>query len=402
MPRVLRIINRFNLGGPTYNAAYLTRYMSPDFQTLLVGGMKEESEENSEFIVRNLGIVPITIPDMHRSINPMKDIIALRKICEIIEDFRPDIVHTHASKAGALGRRAAYKMKVPVIIHTFHGHVFDAYFSGVKSYMYQHIERALARKSTKIIALSPIQRDDLVHKYRICSEDKVRVIPLGFDLNRFRENKEEKRIQFRADYLLDDDEIAIGIVGRIVPIKNHNLFLEGVKHVVEKYGKKIRAFIVGDGEDKIKVMDKCRELGLSTVDFTLEKRKAAVTFTSWIKDVDVVNAGMDIITLTSLNEGTPVSLIEAQASGKPIITTNVGGIENIVMPGRTALLSDNRVPGDYQQKLLTLVEDEQLRNEFSLAGWEFVNQKFSYNRLVSDMNNLYNELLALSNKTINY
>ncbi|HOV12146.1 MAG TPA: glycosyltransferase family 4 protein, partial [Bacteroidales bacterium] len=186
------------------------------------------------------------------------------------------------------------------------------------------------------------------------------------------------------------------------PIKNHNLFLEGVKHVVEKYGKKIRAFIVGDGEDKIKVMDKCRELGLSTVDFTLEKRKAAVTFTSWIKDVDVVNAGMDIITLTSLNEGTPVSLIEAQASGKPIITTNVGGIENIVMPGRTALLSDNRVPGDYQQKLLTLVEDEQLRNEFSLAGWEFVNQKFSYNRLVSDMNNLYNELLALSNKTINY
>jgi len=394
MPRVLRIINRFNLGGPTYNAAYLTRYMCPEFQTLLIGGMKEESEENSEFIVRNLGIVPITIPEMHRSINPLKDIVALRKICEFIEDYKPDIVHTHASKAGALGRRAAYKMKVPVIIHTFHGHVFDAYFSGVKSHLYQHIERALARKSTKIIALSPIQRDDLVHKYRICSEDKVRVIPLGFDLDRFRENKEEKRMRFRNDYLLDEDEIAIGIVGRIVPIKNHSLFLEGIKHVVDKSEKRIRAFIVGDGEEKINMMKKCRELGLSTVDFTIEKRKAEVTFTSWIKDVDVVNAGMDIITLTSLNEGTPVSLIEAQASGKPIITTNVGGIENIVMPGHTALLSDNKVPGDYQKKLLSLVEDEQMRNEFSMAGWEFVYQKFSYNRLVTDMKNLYNELLT--------
>ncbi|HQP16538.1 MAG TPA: glycosyltransferase, partial [Bacteroidales bacterium] len=167
-----------------------------------------------------------------------------------------------------------------------------------------------------------------------------------------------------------------------------------IKHVVDKSEKRIRAFIVGDGEEKINMMKKCRELGLSTVDFTLEKRKAEVTFTSWIKDVDVVNAGMDIITLTSLNEGTPVSLIEAQASGKPIITTNVGGIENIVIPGHTALLSDNKVPGDYQQKLLSLVEDEQMRNEFSLAGWEFVYQKFSYNRLVTDMKNLYNELLT--------
>jgi glycosyltransferase involved in cell wall biosynthesis len=394
MPKVLRIINRFNLGGPTYNAAYLTRYMSPEFHTLLIGGMKQESEENSEYIARDLGLVPITIPEMRRSLNPIQDAIALRKIIEVIEDFKPDIVHTHAAKAGALGRRAAYRMKVPVIIHTFHGHVFDAYFSGFKSQIYQHIERVLAKKSSKIIALSEIQKQDLVHKYKICPEDKVQVIPLGFDLNRFRENIEEKRKQFRQDYLMDDDEIAIGIIGRIVPIKNHNLFLEGIKYVTERSGRKIRAFIVGDGEDKHKVMAKCRTLGLDYVDFTVEKRKAAVTFTSWIKDVDCVNAGMDIISLTSLNEGTPVSLIEAQASGKPVITTKVGGIGNIVNPGKTALLSDIAIKGDYEEKLLTLVQDEGMRNSFSSAGWEFVNEKFSYNRLVKDMKELYNELLS--------
>lgn len=394
MPKVLRIINRFNLGGPTYNAAYLTRYMCPEFHTLLVGGMKEETEENSEYIIRNLGIVPITIPEMHRSLNPIKDYVALRKLSEIMEDFKPDIVHTHASKAGALGRRAACRMKVPVIIHTFHGHVFDAYFSGIKSQMYQCIERNLAKKSSKIIALSEIQKNDLVNKYKICPEDKVRVIPLGLDLSRFRENMDEKRKQFRNDYLLDDDEIAIGIVGRIVPIKNHNLFLEGIKYVTERSGRKIRAFIIGDGEDKHKIVEKCRTLGLSTVDFTVEQRKALVTFTSWMKDVDCVNAGMDIISLTSFNEGTPVSLIEAQAAGKPVITTSVGGIGNIVIPEKTALLSDINLKGDFQEKLLTLVQDEDMRNNFSSAGWDFVNEKFSYNRLVGDMNKLYYELLS--------
>ncbi len=394
MPRVLRIINRFNLGGPTYNAAYLTRYMSPEFQTLLVGGMKDETEENSEFIVRNLGIVPVIIPEMRRSINPVQDAVALKRLISIIGDFRPDIVHTHASKAGALGRRAAHRMNVPVIIHTFHGHVFDAYFSGFKSHIYQHIERVLAKKSTKIIALSEIQKFDLVHKYKICPEEKVRVIPLGFDLSRFRDSMDEKRIKFRKDHLLDDDEIAVGIIGRIVPIKNHTLFLEGIKYITEQSGKKIRAFIVGDGEDKNKVREKCHALGLSCVDFTAEKRKAAVTFTSWIKDVDCVNAGLDIVSLTSLNEGTPVSLIEAQASGKPIITTNVGGIENIVIPGQTALLSDIGI-ADYRNKLMKLVLDETMRRNFGNAGWNFVNQKFSYLRLVNDMKKLYYELLAM-------
>jgi glycosyltransferase involved in cell wall biosynthesis len=393
MPKVLRIINRFNLGGPTYNASYLTKYMAPEFETLLVGGRKDESEENSEYIVRSLGIEPVIIPEMRRSLHPYYDTVALGKIKKIIKKFKPDIVHTHASKAGALGRRAAYDLKVPVIIHTFHGHVFDAYFSGIKSAFYQRIERNLAKKSSKIIALSENQRYDLVIRYKICPNEKVEIIPLGFDLSRFQENLQEKRQTFRKLYKIDDDEIAIGIVGRIVPVKNHELFVEAISYLKKNSTKKIRAFIVGDGEDRLKTEDKARSLGIDFIDSTRLKEKATITFTSWLKDVDFVNAGMDIITLTSLNEGTPVSLIEAQASNKPIVTTSVGGIQNIVVPGKTALLSDIYSRNDYFENLLKMVEDDNLRNSFSGEGWNFVREKFHYTRLVSEMKKLYYNLL---------
>ena len=151
MPKVLRIINRFNLGGPTYNAAYLTKYMAPEFETLLVGGMHEITEGSSKYILENLGIEPIIIPEMKREINLKQDRIAYKKIKAIIKDFKPDIVHTHASKAGALGRLAAHQLGVKGIVHTFHGHVFHSYFGRVKTQFYKQVERYLAKKSTKII-----------------------------------------------------------------------------------------------------------------------------------------------------------------------------------------------------------------------------------------------------------
>ena len=152
--KVLRIINRFNLGGPTYNAAYLTKYLGDEFETLLIGGEKYEEEESSEFILQQLGIKPLIIPEMQRSINRRNDTIAYRKIKKIIKEFEPDIVHTHASKAGTLGRLAAKKMNVPVIVHTFHGHVFHSYFGKTKTTFYKNIERYLARRSNKIIAIN--------------------------------------------------------------------------------------------------------------------------------------------------------------------------------------------------------------------------------------------------------
>ena len=242
MPRVLRIINRFNLGGPTYNAAYLTKYMSPEFETLLVGGMHDETEGSSKYILENLGIEPIIIPEMKREINFKQDRIAYKKIKVIIKEFKPDIVHTHASKAGALGRLAAHQLGVKAVIHTFHGHVFHSYFGKVKTLFYKQIERFLAKKSTKIIAISEIQKKELTIEHKICSVDKTCVIPLGFDLSKFKDNQLEKRETFRNEWKIEENEIAIGIIGRLVPIKDHHFFIDVIDEIKDKTSKNIRFF----------------------------------------------------------------------------------------------------------------------------------------------------------------
>ena len=399
MPRILRIINRFNLGGPTYNAAYLSRYMPPEFETLLVGGEKDDSEDSSEFIVKNLGLDPIIIPEMKREIDLKNDFEAYRKMVKIIQDFKPDIVHTHASKAGTIGRLAAANMKVPVIIHTFHGHVFHSYFGKMKTVMYKNIERNLARRSSTIIAISEKQKTELCLVHRICKPDKIRVVPLGFDLSRFTENMDEKRQQFRSNYHLEDDELAIGIIGRLVPIKNHQLFIEAAKLVLEKTQQKVRFFIIGDGEDRLRIEGMTRDAGIPFVDALQSEEVAPMTFTSWIKDIDVACAGLDIIALTSLNEGTPVSLIEAQAANKPIVTTNVGGIENVVIDGVTALLCHSKTdPKQFAHLLLELTENADKRAAMSRVGWDHVKNKFHYTRLVNDMTELYYELLEAASQ----
>jgi glycosyltransferase involved in cell wall biosynthesis len=396
MPKILRIINRFNLGGPTYNAALLTKYLSPEFETMLVGGAKLESEESSEFICRELGIDFIRLPEMEREINLSKDYSAYRKIKSFIREFKPDIVHTHAAKAGTLGRLAAFSLNVPVIVHTFHGHVFHSYFNPVKTKIFLSIERYLARKSSAIIAISEQQKYELSKVHKICPPGKIKIIPLGFDLSRFRENMDEKRKSFRSTYLLDDDEIAIGIIGRLVPVKNHELFLRSIKYLKGKTVKKVRAFIIGDGEEMDRLRNSASEHGIENAYFPNSRQKASLTFTSWIKNIDWALAGLDVITLTSFNEGTPVSLIEAQAAGKPIVCTDSGGIGNAVISNVTALLSpiDNELL--FFNSLQRLVEDESLRKGMSQYSWKNVQDRFHYKRLISDMKLLYMELLSHS------
>ncbi len=391
--KILRIINRFNLGGPTFNAAYLTKYLSDDFETLLVGGDKDDSEESSTFILDQLGLTPVIIPEMRRSIGFKEDKIAYQKLKKIIQEFQPDIVHTHASKAGTLGRIAAYKCKVPIIIHTFHGHVFHSYFGKTKTLIFKTIERYLARKSSAIIAISDIQKQELSSEHKICKASKIKVIPLGFDLSRFQENHEEKRISFRKKYLLDDDEIAIGIIGRLVPIKNHRLFIDAIHQLIQKTNKKVRVFIIGDGEEKDNLLKYCAELKIDFKEFTKEQEKATITFTSWIKEIDWANAGLDIIALSSLNEGTPVSLIEAQAANKPIVTTNVGGVENILLPNITGLIVKSNNLIEFSEALFKLVDDDELRLNMGKQGWLHVKEKFHFTRLVNDMEKLYVSLL---------
>ena len=385
MKKILRIINRFNLGGPTYNAAYLTKYLEPDYETLLIGGQHDESEKSSMHILDNLGLKPIIIPEMQRSLNPYKDQIAFKKIQNIIKEFKPDIVHTHAAKAGALGRRAAYKMGVKQIYHTFHGHVFHSYFGSFKTKIFKEIEKNLAKKSTKIIAISEIQKRELSKIHKICPEKKIEVIPLGFDLERFNTDKDSKRKEFRKKWNLKENEIAIGIIGRLVPIKNHKFFIDAIQEVLKKSEVPIRAFIVGDGEEKQNIINYIKNKNL---DFSLDYNSATFHLTSWVKEIDRVNSGMDIICLTSLNEGTPVSLIEAQASGKPIVSTKTGGIENIVLENKTALLSKKNDLHNFSKNLLSLVNDSNKRKLLSKFGLE-KSKDFHYDQLVNNVKKLY-------------
>jgi glycosyltransferase involved in cell wall biosynthesis len=391
--RILRIINRFNLGGPTYNVAYLSKYISPGFETMLVGGAKDDTEESSDFIVNNLGLQPVIIEEMQRKIDLRNDFAAYKKIKKIIREFKPDIVHTHASKAGTIGRLAASSCGVRVIIHTFHGHVFHSYFGKLKTTFYKTIERYLATKSTVIIAISEKQKEELTRIHHICNANKVVVVPLGFDLRKFQTDQEEKRKAFRNKYHVSDDELVISIIGRLVSIKNHSMFLEGIKILSEQTSQNIRVFIIGDGEERAKIEAKATALNLPFTDATKSDSKTLVTFTSWIKDIDVALAGSDIITLTSFNEGTPVSLIEAQAANKPIVSTNVGGIENVVLPDITALLCENNNVTHFVEQLLKITENKELRLKMTEQGWNHVRDKFHFSRLVSDMEDLYRQLL---------
>ena len=396
MPRVLRILNRLIIGGPSKNAIYLSRYMQPDFDTLLVIGGKEDHEQDADFLATANNIDPTCIPEMKRSISPYNDWAAYNKLKKLIKEFKPDIVHTHAAKSGALGRLAAKHSNVPVIVHTFHGHIFHSYFNSVKTNFFIRTERYLAGLSDAIVAISDVQKKELSGDFKIAAEHKFSVIPLGLDLDNFIINQEEKRNKFRTEFGLDDD-VALGIIGRLVPIKNHSLFLKGLKYVLDNTSVKIKAFIIGDGESRMAIEQMANDLGIKYTKQTGATHPHPLIFTSWRTDIDTIFAGLDVIALTSLNEGTPVSLIEAQAAGKPIVSTRVGGIADVVLENKTALLSEITDVKTFSNNLLHLVNDAELRKKFSNAGKDHVVNKFSYHRLVNDMSGLYHDLLDRKN-----
>ncbi|MBL7928663.1 MAG: glycosyltransferase [Bacteroidia bacterium] len=394
MPRVIRIINRLNLGGPTYNAAYLTRHLAPEFETLLVAGVHSEGEESSEHVVKSIGVEPFIISEMSRELSMMNDVASFRKIKKVIKDFKPDIVHTHAAKAGALGRIAAIQCKVPVLVHTYHGHYFHSYFHPVKTKVFLEIERWLARKTDAIVAISETQKHELGTVHKVCPPEKIHVIPLGFDLTRFTVNMDAKRKQFREKYGVKNDETAIGIIGRLVPVKNHSMFLKAIQKVFAVTKLPVKAFIIGDGEDRKKIELEASSLALAYSTPEKKNESAQLIFTSWIKDIDVAVAGLDIIALTSFNEGTPVSLIEAQAAGKPVVSTKVGGVEEVIIENETGLLCKSDDAETFASQLLKLTDDSEMRMRFSLNAGKHVMQRYHVNRLVDDMRQLYRKLLS--------
>ena len=374
------------MGGPTYNATFLTRFLSDDFETLLVGGMPEEDETDSLHILKQYGIEPLLIREMKRQPSFFQDRAAYKKLKNIMAEFKPDIVHTHASKAGALGRRAANSLGIPVVLHTFHGHVFHSYFGTFKTKIYKSIERRLASKSSGIIAISEIQKKELSQLHNICEESKIKVIPLGFDLSRFNAAKNEFREGTREEFGISENEVAVAIVGRLVPVKNHLLFINALGNLIKDLTVPVKVFIVGDGSERNNIEEAIKSLPKSPL--------LKIELTSWIQDIAKFNAGMDLICLTSNNEGTPVSLIEAQAANIPVITTDVGGVRDIVLEGETGFIVPKNDVASYSDKLRLLIEDENLRKKMSQNGWTFVEHKFHYTTLVKNMEEYYNSLIV--------
>ena len=384
--KVLRIINRFNVGGPTYNATFLTSFLGDEYETLLVGGLPEKDESDSLYILEKYGVKPMLLEEMVREPNLKSDRLAYKKLKEIIREFNPDIVHTHASKAGVLGRRAAFACKVPVVVHTFHGHVFHSYFGKVKTAIFKIIERNLARKSSAIVAISDIQKQELTEIHKICPKEKVEIVQLGFDLQPFHDKRKAERKSTRDKYGVKDDEVVIAIIGRLAPIKNHDYFLDTMDAILSKTTKKIKCFIVGDGSERNHIESRVKLLN--------QKFKSdSIIMTSWISDIGLFNAGVDIVCLTSKNEGTPVSLIEAQAGRIPIVTTDVGGVRDIIKDGETGFVIPLNAKALFIDRVLELVENEKTREKMSQNGWNYVQDKFHYKTLVKNMDHLYKRLL---------
>jgi glycosyltransferase involved in cell wall biosynthesis len=359
---------------------------------LVVGG-KGEDEQDASHLATRLGIQPYVIPEMQRAIDPRMDRIAYKKIKEIIKVYKPDIVHTHAAKSGAIGRLAAQSCKVPVVVHTFHGHVFHSYFTPLRSKIFVKTEKYLASKSSGIIAISNLQERELSSIYKIAPTEKITIIPLGFNLEKFQIDQEQKRREFRAEYQLQSNEIAIGIVGRLVRVKNHQMFLRVIEKVLAVMPSGVRFFIIGDGDIRASLANQLDKYNVPHAFYPEQPIVAPVTFTSWLLEMDQVYAGLDIVALTSFNEGTPVSIIEAQAAEKPVVSTDVGGVKDILQENISGFVTAVDDDDNFTKYLLQLISDASLRKEMGKAGKENVSTRYSFQRLVSDTKKFYDSLL---------
>lgn len=394
MYKILRIHNRLIVGGPSLNVTLLSTNLTPEFETKLIVGKKDPHEKDAGYIAERLGITQVEIAEMRRSILPINDIRAYFKIKKIIKEYNPDIVHTHASKSGAIGRLAASACKVKLIVHTFHGHVFHSYFNKAVSSLIVLFERYLAKKTNAIIAISDLQKKELVEVYKIAPAEKIFTIPLGFSLEKYSKNQSKKRVLFREKYGFDSNEIVIGIIGRVVPIKNHKMFVEVASIIKKKHGAGIRFAVIGDGESVSLIEKKSLQMGLTYSYFlTNPKCLTDIVVTSWETEIDQVLGGLDIVVLTSYNEGTPVSLIEAQAAFKPVVSTDVGGVRDVITHGENGFITAVDDVAAFARYLSILIENKDLRNVMGNKGYNSVINRYSKQRLIDDVKKLYLDFL---------
>jgi glycosyltransferase involved in cell wall biosynthesis len=396
--KIFRIIARLNVGGPARHVVWLTKGLqNNEFQSLLVTGTVPQGEEDMGYFAEENGVKPFFIQQMSRELSP-KDIISLWKIFAEIWREKPDIIHTHTAKAGTIGRIAGFlyrwiSWRKVKIVHTFHGHVFHSYYGKRKTQIFLLIEKVLARFATdKIITISEQQFNEIHEQFGVGKRDQFEVIPLGIDLDKFA-NSSKKRHLLRDEIGVKEGEILVGLVGRLTEIKNHSLFLKIVNLCQQdSETSKLKFAIIGDGHLRKSLEDKAKNLGV----------KDKIAFVGHINDVDIVYAGLDIVALTSLNEGTPLSLIEAMASGKCVISTEVGGVvdllgkvenveSNFKVLERGILVGSNNAKA-FSKGLSYLAKNEKLQRQFGKNGLEFVIRNYSKERLLKDISRLYREI----------
>lgn len=400
-PRLLIILNRFVIGGPAADTIPLAWHLKDDFEISILCGEKEKDEVEPTFLLqKHEGILLKKIKYLKRSINPFTDALAFFKILSVIRKFKPDIIHTHGSKSGFLGRLAASLSAVPVIIHTFHGHFFHSYFSKSISGFIAIIERAVGKITTCAIVLSTSQKDELINGYKIFPSSKVAVIPLGFSFVD-EGNSSSLRESFRKKYNVKEDDIAIGIIGRIANVKNHAFFVKVIEHILSGCRSHPPAFfIIGDGDLRHQVEDELRQKKVLFSDTEISA-EARVVFTSWLTNIGEVMNGLDIVVLTSLNEGTPLSIIEAQFFKKPVVSTNAGGVKDCMQDGTTGFLVEKNDVITFCEKLSLLINSCDLRISMGKAGRKYAIDAFSKEKEVQATKELYFSLMNKKGLIIN-
>ncbi len=327
------------------------------------------------------GVEPQLMVGLGRKISPWRDLLVLIRLYRLCVRYRPHVVHTHTAKAGVVGRLAAYLAGVPVIVHTYHGHIFHGYFSPAKTWVFLAIERWLGRFTHRLVTVSEAVRRDLL-RLEICKPDRVVVIPLGLQLEPLL-SCERRRGELRSELGLGEDTLLVGIIARLVPIKAHEVFLDAAARVAAREPLS-RFLLVGDGERRGELEALVDRLGL----------RERVQFLGWREDLDRVLADLDIVALSSRNEGSPVCLIEAMAAARSVVATRAGGVGDVVEDGVTGCLVEVDNAQQMAQSILALLGDPKRRAKMGQAGRRRVYPGFSSQRLVDDIDRLYRELLA--------
>lgn len=379
--KVIRIIARLNVGGPAIHVILLTAGLdSEQYETLLVSGVEAPEEGNMHALADGKGVKPFIIPSLGRELNPLYDLKTFWQLFRLIRKEKPDIVHTHTAKAGTVGRLAAWLAGVPIIVHTFHGHVLHGYFSPLKSAFFQSVERFLAKRSHTIIAVSESCRDDLL-KYKISAPEHIITIPLGLELNRFSEQPDHVRTEVRQELGIPTGAFTVGMVARMVPIKRHEDFFRAIAKVLEHYPDTY--FVnAGDGELKPRLMELARELQITH----------RCLFPGFRDDQERLYQAFDATVLTSANEGLPVAVIESLSAGKAVVATRVGGVPELIEDDRTGYIVEPGKIDSIANGLIKAIADPEKTTEMGRLAQTETIRKYASQRLINDIEKLYQHL----------